>query len=673
MDTLNVSDFGATTGDSNVVVGPSTITGFADGTITYRAIGGKFSSVNLHGSQGTSTFTVTSNSTTLNLFGDAGAGHSDAYVLTKNATIHAITGNSAGHADVRFHVCQRRQRGVRLVQQQRVQRRLGVRHHRRFFGHRHIERQRRRRRTHGREPGQHLEHRGRHLGQQHVQRRSHKLSFSGFSTLDGGTAADTFNLADGAAGYTLNGGGARNGVDEVTGASNAVLTGSAASGFSGMANGGAAPTGVNFSQIGELQGSGSLTSERTTSTWTVYAASAGSTYSDGIDRLTFTGFTTLNAGNEGDTFNLQPGAAGYSLNGGAGTDTLNAVADAVLSSSSGGGCNGMAGDSIRFTSIDVLDGTGSLTNEEDVPAIWTVDANPTYDDGSRTLSFGGFETLNGGTAGDTFYVTAASSPLTLNGNGGAGDTFTLGVTGAQDIQTDGSLGGVTASITINGSPDAILNVSDAADTSAVAWTITANDIQSGSAGDIVYNGPSNINVYFGLPMGGNRNAVDVETLQPSANLLLQDQGLTDYQFAQVGQDLFTALSGTSINLASSNSGTDTLALNDQLSTNVTAYDVSDLGVTFGAGSITFLGGGPGALVVSGSSAADTFNVVPSGITAFSLVDGSNGSSTLNYEASQVHGPPDKPNNDSFSSISDLNGYYQTVFYFEFNPTLVNVV
>ena len=451
---------------------------------------------------------------------------------------------------------------------------------------------------------------------------SYSLTFSGFSTLNAGNAGDEFDLQTGASGYTINGG---SGTDTLTGVSNPVLSSSDSSGFSGTAD-----NSITFSAIDVLDGSGSLTGENTAGTWTVDASSANSTYNDGSYSLTFSGFTTLNAGSGGDTFNLQSDASGYTINGGSGTDTLTGVADAILNSSNGNGFSGSADNSISFTAIDVLAGSGSLTNNEGVSAVWDVSANPTYNDGSNTLSFSGFDTLNGGTAGDEFFVSYASQALTLNGNGGANDLFAIGVTASQSLDSDGSLANITANVTVNGSADAILNVSDSSDTTAVTWTITASDIQSGGQGDILYNGPENINLYFGGPTDGNRNAVDVESLQSGANVLLQDQGNTDYAFAQVGQDL-NALSGTSIVIASSNIATDTVTVNDQANTNQTTYNVSDGGVTFGFGSISFLSGGPMAVIVYGGSAANTFNVIPSTATMFSLVDGSGGSSTLNYQ------------------------------------------
>ena len=85
------------------------------------------------------------------------------------------------------------------------------------------------------------------------------------------------------------------------------LTGSDGTGFSSTA-----ATGVTaFKGIDVLvggQGSGdSLTGENVASTWTVYASSGNSTYSDGTNTLTFTAFTTLNAGTRATPSTCKPG------------------------------------------------------------------------------------------------------------------------------------------------------------------------------------------------------------------------------------------------------------------------------------------------------------------------------------------------------------------------------
>ena len=599
------------------------------------------------------------------------------------------------------------------------------------------------------------------------------LTFSGFSTLDGGTGGNTFNLGAAASGYTING---STGTDTLTGVSDAVLSSSTASGFSGTAD-----NGISFSAIDVLDGSGSLTGDNNASTWTVNAVAADSTYAESGNSLTFSGFTTLDGGSGGNTFNLGAAAAGYTINGFS-NDTLTGVSDAVLSSSASSGFSGTADNSIAFTNIATLEGIGFLTGEN-TPSTWTVNATPTYNDGSNTLSFSGFstlqagettagpgdafnvslggytidgnagadtlsftaaygdvtatlsgssangyngsesesgttfeaidqlfadasntnsltgenastnptwdlaatqtyndgsgndasalvfsnfQTLNGGADGDTFNVTVttAGGPLTLNGNGGFGDTFNVGFNGTtdpNDVNLTGSLANVQGAFTING-VGAGLNVSDAADTTAVAWTITAADIQSGSAGDIIYNGAGAIDVYLGLPTADARNAVDVESLTSGTSFLLVSQGNSDVQFAQVGQDT-SALAGANIFLAGTS--TDTLIVNDQADPGDNAYTVSDSNVTTGSISITIFS--PfGQEVVFGGSGANTFDVTPSTVasgTTITVDGGSSGNNTLNYHTPS--NPPCNPQNDDVFSITDADGNYLPVNYFDF--------
>ena len=115
---------------------------------------------------------------------------------------------------------------------------------------------------------------------------------------------------------------------------------------------------------------------------------------------------------------MSGGASGYTLNGNTGADTLTGVSNATLTSSTASGFSGTAASSIAFSAIDTLDGSGSLTGEN-AASVWTVSATPSYFDGSNTLDFSGFTTLDAGTGGDTFNVSGGASGYTLNGNTGA--------------------------------------------------------------------------------------------------------------------------------------------------------------------------------------------------------------------------------------------------------------
>ena len=188
-------------------------------------------------------------------------------------------------------------------------------------------------------------------------------------------------------------------------------------------------------------GTGTLTGEDLDRTWNLDAGATGKTYTDGLNTLTFSNFATLQGGSGADTFNvIAPttavlnGGDGADLfdiddtltgsaNGQGGNDTLqgDAILDATLTGSnatdgfSGAADTGIASVGNDFSGIDNLVGSGTLTGRN-VVSIWTLNAAPTYFDGTATLSFAGFNTLQGGANRDTFNISVASA---FNLNGGA--------------------------------------------------------------------------------------------------------------------------------------------------------------------------------------------------------------------------------------------------------------
>src|SRR5258706_378122 len=117
----------------------------------------------------------------------------------------------------------------------------------------------------------------------------------------------------------------------VTGVRRAALTmQGATTGF----NGTAAAVTTGFSNITDLQGSGTLQGRDVASTW---SGDKGS-YSDSTHSLTFGSFATLQGGTGIDTFNLAAGAA-YNLKGGAGVDVF-ALGGNTLTGSIDGEANG---------------------------------------------------------------------------------------------------------------------------------------------------------------------------------------------------------------------------------------------------------------------------------------------------------------------------------------------
>ncbi len=332
------------------------------------------------------------------------------------------------------------------------------------------------------------------------------LTFTGFSTLQGGTAADAFNVTENttanllggagsdtfviAAGKTLTGNlngqtDAAN-MDALSVATNntaAVLSGADSTGFGGTI------TGVSgtFAGINKLHATGSgtevLTGADLINVWDVDAG----TVLTNSQTLTHTGFETLNGGSAMDTFGLSVDATA-SINGGGGNDTLQITADGVkltgtfdgqagtdtldlsgytsavsTTLTAPGGTDGFNGTSTgimtgTFANVDVIVSgthTGDVLTGDDAVSTWALGSSQAYTSGGASVTFSAFETLTGGSAIDTFNVTADTS---ANLNGGAGaiaDVFTIaaGATLTGNIDGEGgtdslSLGDASANATV---------------------------------------------------------------------------------------------------------------------------------------------------------------------------------------------------------------------------------
>ena len=164
--------------------------------------------------------------------------------------------------------------------------------------------------------------------------------FTTMETLDGGSGGNTFDI-NASTSMSLNGG---SGADDYVFANGKILTGSidgkggsdtldfsayttavnvlltalgGTDGFNGTTSGGTNPITGGFNNIDVIAGtaSGSLTGINTAATWDLGAGTYTSTHV-----LTFTGFSTLVAGNgTGDTFDIDANVA-YTLDGGTGAD-----------------------------------------------------------------------------------------------------------------------------------------------------------------------------------------------------------------------------------------------------------------------------------------------------------------------------------------------------------------
>ncbi|QEH33141.1 Serralysin B precursor [Aquisphaera giovannonii] len=314
------------------------------------------------------------------------------------------------------------------------------------------------------------------------------FDFSDFAQLDGsidgGDGSNTLAYYDGnsSQGYSSS-------------ISLAITSVSSTVGYDGIDSMGTSLTGT-FSNITSLVGNASsdvgaqLVGSDADSTWTLAGSSAVS-YKDATDAanpsLSLSGFSDL-VGGAGDdtyditadtavniwetagtnTFNISDGATlDGMVGGGSGTDTLDMSAyttalSVVLTGSDATGLAGTVGPvSGGFFGIDGLaagSGSDQLTGE-DVDSVWTLgSSSASYADGTATLAFSNFESLQGGSAVDTYKVDASTS-LNLLGGGGL-DEFEVAdgatASGTIDGQADSGrldLGGYTADvhITLSGS------------------------------------------------------------------------------------------------------------------------------------------------------------------------------------------------------------------------------
>ena len=513
----------------------------------------------------------------------------------------------------------------------------------------------------------------------------HTLNFSGFATLQGGTAADTFNVTAATA-EILKGGNGKDlfdvdakltgSVDGEAGADTlqgdvinvVVLTKSTANGFTGTE---ADITG-GFAGIDTLTGTGaagsSLTGVNAVSTW---GLDGTPTYFDGAQTLDFSGFATLQGGTDADTFNVTAatteilkGGNGNdvfdidakltgSVDGEAGADTLqgDVINVVVLTSSTANGFSGTEDDvTLGLAGIDTLTGTGaagsSLTGE-DVVSTWGLDGTPTYFDGAQTLNFSGFATLQGGTAADTFNVTAATTEIL---KGGAGD----------DLFT------VTGGVNLTGSIDGEAGNDTLADTGGNTWTVTSAN--GGSTSFILSGGFANVENLTG---GSGADGFTLGTAGSLTggidggagdNTLAQTNGVNTWTIDGPNSGLVTDVGAGFSNIENLVGGSDsdqfTINLAGRLDGTIRGGDGTDtLAQSGGTNAWNVTGSGSGTVTdvpmgfssienLTGGADADTFTFQPAGFIS-GLVDGGGGSDILGFVGTE--------DNDLYCATDNLTG------------------
>jgi len=485
-----------------------------------------------------------------------------------------------------------------------------------------------------------------------------RLAFAGFESLQGGAANDTFRVAANTA-AGLNGG---DGDDQFLFATNAVtLTGSVVGGdgsdtltyagrsaavgvtlsgsdAAGHAGSGAGVTGT-FAGIDSLTGGGgsdTLTGVDVDSAW---ALGAEKTYNGGGLDLGFAGFEALQGGSGADAFTVTANVTN-SLNGGAGADAfLFGVDGATLTGAvTGGGGNdtlsyagrstatavalgaggatgfGGTGPAVSggFSGIDevVGSGLGGLTGEN-AARTWTVDAVSTYSDGSNSLAFGGFVTLQGGSGADTFDVQSLTADLTLAGGAGA-DAFNLS-------PVDQNLDAVAGTLTVAGGTGAdALTMHDQNTAGITAWGVSADAVTRGSL-QVSYTGLDTVAVNGGS--GGN--AFDVDGAAAGVAYTL-DAGSGD-NAVTVGQYGNTwAVAGT---LAVTGSGNNAVTVDATGDAGTVTWALTAAGITRNGSAAISFAAAPTAVVVRGGAGNDAFDVTASATTQFTVEGGYNGTQT----------------------------------------------
>ena len=270
------------------------------------------------------------------------------------------------------------------------------------------------------------------------------LTFSAVETLQGGSDVDTFNVKVDTTADLQGGAGA----DVFAISDGVTLTGL----IDGEADSdtldlSAYTTSVTVTLTGNGTTDGSLgTATGLTGGFDNIDVVQGGTDADTFD-VTAASTADLQGGASADVFDVDATLTG-SIDGEAGSDTLegDVIDDVTLTGSTANGYAGSEADVTGgFAGIDTLTGTGaggSLLTGEDVASTWNLDTAKTYNDGSaNSLTFSGFETLQGGSDMDTFNVTAATTE-NLQGGGGA-DVFKISATKTLTGTIDGEDGSDT--------------------------------------------------------------------------------------------------------------------------------------------------------------------------------------------------------------------------------------
>ena len=504
---------------------------------------------------------------------------------------------------------------------------------------------------------------------------------SGVTTLQGGSAVDTFTLSANAtanikggdgldvlalATHTLTGsyaGEAAGGT--ITGIGSATLT---ATGTTTGFNGTSDNVSAGFTDVTSLTGTGTLTGLDAVSGWAM--SGTGGTYTS-TNALTYSGFATLQGGTAIDTYTLSANATA-NIKGGDGLDVL-ALATHTLTGSYAGeaaggtitgigsatltatgtttGFNGTSDNvSAGFTDVTSLTGTGTLTGLDAVSG-WAMSGTGGTYTSTYALTYSGFATLQGGTGADTFNVVAATTANLLGGTGsntldysGYSHDVTVSLTGANQGTATGT-GGFTGIDTITG--NAAQN--NTMGGTGLTYTLDATTADKGSSQGVTWTAFKNIsdttgtvNFQTGGSVTGNVLAATLNESTDASTLVISLTGPNAGTATNIGGS-FSGVSAINANAAKSNTvgGTGLTYLLDA----TTADKGSSQGLTWTAiknvsdttGTVNFNTGGS----VTGNVLAATLNESTDAANLAVTLTGTNAGTATNIGG-------------SFSGVSAIN-------------------
>ncbi len=448
---------------------------------------------------------------------------------------------------------------------------------------------------------------------------------SGVTTLQGGSAVDTFTLSANAtanikggdgldvlalATHTLTGsyaGEAAGGT--ITGIGSATLT---ATGTTTGFNGTSDNVSAGFTDVTSLTGTGTLTGLDAVSGWAM--SGTGGTYTSTY-ALTYSGFATLQGGTGADTFNVVA-ATTANLLGGTGSNTLDYSGyshDVTVSLT--GANQGTATGTGGFTGIDTITGNAAQNNTMGGTGLtYTLDATTADKGSSQGVTWTAFKNISDTTGTVNFQtggsVTGNVLAATLNESTDA-STLVISLTGPNAgtaTNIGGSFSGVSAinanaakSNTVGGTGLTYLldaTTADKGSSQGLTWTAIKN--VSDTTGTVNFN--------TGGSVTGNVLAATLNESTDAANLAVTLTGTNAGTATNIGGS-FSGVSAINANAAKSNTmgGTGLTYTLDA----TTADKASSNGVTWTAfknlsdatGTVNFSTGGS----VTGNVLATTLN------------------------------------------------------------------